>query len=224
MTSIVVDNIEKLRIAKGLTQKNVADILGITRATYNKVENGTRELTTSELMSLSLYFDVPVAELFDQPRDVEKFQQMYFYILSYFKDGIPKTKLAKLLYLADFSNFYENLESMSGVRYRRRQYGPVADVFFEITDDLHERGKINVESVNDAFIIRPTSKQETYLLSAEDTALIDKILSYWKDKRTAEIVNFTHEQKPWKSCREGEYIPYSLIIQEEPDHVYAPIN
>jgi len=224
MTNVVVDNIEKLRIAKGLTQKNVADILGITRATYNKVENGTRELTMSELMNLSLYFDVPVAELFDQPRDVEKFQQMYFYILSNFKDGVPKTKLAKLLYLADFSYFYENLESMSGVRYRHRQYGPVADVFFEVTDDLHERGKIDMEKKGEAYLIRPTSKQETYLLSAGEIEHLDKIVEYWKDKRTAEIVNFTHEQKPWKGCREGEYIPYSLIIQEEPDHVYAPIN
>jgi len=222
MASAVAENIEKIRIAKGLTQQHVADILGITRATYNKVENGARELTTSELVSLSLHFDVPIAELFDQPRDIEKFQQMYFYILNCFTDGVPKTKLAKLLYLVDFTYFYENLESMSGVRYRRRQYGPVADVFFETTDDLHERGKIDIESIGDTYLIRSTSKQETNLLSDYDMNLIDKIIGYWRDRRTAEIVNFTHEQKPWMSCREGEYIPYSLIIQEEPDHVYAP--
>ena len=222
MSNMVVENIEKIRVAKGLTQQNIADVLGMSRATYNKIENGTRELTTSELENLSIYFDVPIAELFDQPRDIEKFQQMYFYILNCFDNGVPKTKLAKLLYLVDFSNFYEKLESMSGVRYRRRSYGPVADVFFELTDDLHERGKINIESIGDALIIRSTSKQEIYVLSDDDIKLIDKIINYWKDKRTAEIVNFTHEQKPWKACREGEYIPYSLIIQEEPNHVYAP--
>jgi len=222
MTNTVADNIEKLRVARGLTQQHVADILNMTRATYNKIENGARELTTSELEILSIYFDVPIAELFDKPRDIEKFQQMYFYILNKFKDGVPKTKLAKLLYLVDFSNFYEHLESMSGVRYKRRQYGPVADVFFEVTDDLHEKGKIDIEPKDETYLIHPTSKQETYLLSNDDMELIDKIVAYWKNKRTIEIVNFTHEQKPWKSCREGEYIPYSLIIQEEPDNVFAP--
>jgi len=222
MANVIVNNIEKIRDEKGLTQQNIADIIGVTRATYNKVEKGTRELTTGELEKLSLHFGIPVADFFDQPRSIEKFEQMYFYILGHFNNGVPKTKLAKLLYLVDFSNFYENLESMSGVRYRRRVYGPVADVFFEVTDDLHERGKIDIESAGDALMIRSTSKQEAYLLSADDISLIDKIVDYWKNKRTAEIVNFTHEQKPWKSCREGEYIPYSLIIQEEPNHVYAP--
>jgi len=222
MTKTVVENIEKLRDAKGLTQQHIADILGITRVTYNKVENGTRELTTGELECLSIYFNIPIAELFDQPRNIEKFQQVYFYILSYFNNGVPKTKLAKLLYLVDFTHFYETLESMSGVRYKCRTYGPVADIFFELTDDLHEKGKIDIETKDDAFIIRSTSKHETHLLSDDDKYLIDKIVAYWKDKRTKEIVNFTHEQKPWKSCREGEYIPYSLIIQEDPDHVFAP--
>ena len=222
MVSEVVNNIEKMRIAQGLTQEQIAEVLGVSRITYISIKNGKRDLTTGELEKLSVYFDIPIADFFDQPRNTEKFQQMYFYILNSFKYGVPKTKLAKLLYLVDFAYFYDNLESMSGVRYKRRQFGPLADVFLEITDDLHESGKINIESVNEAFIIHCTSKQETYLLSTEDIELIDKIVAYWKDKRTKEIVNFTHEQKPWKSCRDGEYIPYSLIIQEEPDHVYAP--
>jgi len=222
MSSEVVNNIEKMRIAHGLTQEQMADILGISRITYISIKNGKRDLTTSNLEKLSEYFDVPVAELFGQPRDVEKFQQMYFYILNCFQNGVPKTKLAKLLYLADFSYFYDNLESMSGVRYIRRDHGPVADVFFEMTDDLFENGQIDIEVKGEAFMIHSTSKQGTHLLSNDDISLIDKIVGYWKNKRTSEIVNFTHEQKPWKACRNGEYIPYSLIIQEEPNHVFAP--
>jgi len=219
----VTENIENIRISKGFTQQHVADILGITRATYNKVENGTRELTISELENLSRYFDVPIAELFDQPRDNEKFKQMYLYTLNHFKKGVPKTKLAKLLYLADFTCFYETLLPMSGVRYVCREYGPVADTFFELTHVLFDKGKINIKEVNEAFIISPsTTEKEYHLLSDDDKQLIDKICDYWKDKRTKEIVNFTHEQNPWKLSREGEYIPYSSIIQEDPDHVYAP--
>ena len=222
MVSKVVLNIEKLRTAQGLTQEQIADILGVTRVTYINIKNGKRDLTTGDLEKLSVFFNIPVTEFFGQPRNTEKFQQMYFYILNCFKSGVPKTKLAKLLYLADFSYFYDNLESMSGVHYIRRDHGPVADVFFEMTDNLYESGKINIEPKGEALIIHSTSKQETHLLSSDDIKLIDKIVRYWKDKRTKEIVNFTHEQKPWKACRDGEYIPYSLIIQEEPNHVFAP--
>ena len=220
----VVSNIETIRNAQGLTQEQVADVVGVSRATYINVTKGRRDLTTNELEKLAAFFDIPIVELFDQPRNNEKFKQMYFYILRNFCDGITKTKLAKLLYLADFSHFYDNLFSMSGVRYVRRDYGPVADIFFELTEDLYDKGKINIEPLDYALMIKLTSKeQEDNLLSDEEKNLIDKICSYWKDKRTSEIVNFTHEQKPWKMCRDGEYIPYSLIIQEDPDNVYAPL-
>jgi len=220
----VVNNIETIRNARSLTQEQVADVIGVSRVTYTKVIKGRRDLTTSELEKLAAFFDVPIAELFDQPRNNEKFKQMYFYVLRRFGEGITKTKLAKLLYLADFGYFYDNLCSMSGVRYVRREYGPVADIFFELTEDLYDKGKINIEPLDYALMIKLTSKeQEDNLLSDEERNLIDKICSYWKDKRTSEIVNFTHEQKPWKMCRDGEYIPYSLIVQEDPDHVYAPV-
>jgi len=221
--SDVVSNVERIRALQGLTQEQVADALGVSRATYINIKKGKRDLTTSELAKLSAFFNVPIAEFFDQPRNNEKFKQMYFYILRYFKDGIPKTKLAKLLYLADFGYFYDNLASMSGVRYVRRDYGPVADIFFELTDDLYDKGKINIKPYDYALMINSTTiEQDDGLLSDEEKALISKICVFWKDKRTSEIVNFTHEQKPWKMCRDGEYIPYSLIIQEDPNHVYAP--
>ena len=222
--SVVANNVERIRSSHALTQGQLADILGMSRATYISIAKGNRDLTTGELEKLSAYFNVPIAEFFDQPRNNEKFMQMYLYILRYFKDGIPKTKLAKLLYLADFSFFYDNLASMSGVRYVRREYGPVADIFFELTDDLYDKGKINIKPLDYALIINSTTiEQNEGLLSDEEKMLLDKICIFWKDKRTSEIVNFTHEQKPWKMCRDGEYIPYSLIIQEDPNHVYAPI-
>lgn len=219
----VENNIERIRSVQGLTQEQMSNVLDISRVTYINVTKGKRDLTTSELEKLSAYFNVPIAEFFDQPRNNDKFKQMYFYILRYFRDGVPKTKLAKLLYLADFSYFFDNLTPMSGVRYIRREYGPVADIFFELTDDLYDKGKINIKPLDYALIISPTTiEHEENQLSEEEKDLMDKICVFWKDKRTSEIVNFTHEQKPWKMCRDGEYIPYSLITQEDPDHVYAP--
>lgn len=190
------------------------------------VEKGERDLSTEELDILAGLFGVSVVDFFNEERNNKKFLQMYFYILKRAsKNGkIPKTKLAKLLYLADFRNFFEELEPMSGVRYIRREYGPVADIFFEVTEDLYDTGKIDIEPYNEALMIKSTTNDvDDDLLSNDEKKRLNEICAAWKDKRTSEIVNFTHQQKPWRACRDGEYIPYTLIIQEEPEHVYKPI-
>ena len=113
---------------------------------------------------------------------------------------------------------------MSGVKYRRMEFGPVADIFFLTTEDLFDSGKINITPMEQPLIISANTRHDTFdRLSKNELSLIKEICTLWKDKRTAEIVNFTHEQKPWKMCRDGEYIPYSLIIQEDPAHVYKPL-
>ena len=65
------------------------------------------------------------------------------------KSKISKTKLAKLLYLADFAWYYDHLESMSGMQYRKITHGPVPDSFFRAIDELEESGKIVIERKND---------------------------------------------------------------------------
>jgi hypothetical protein len=52
-------------------------------------------------------------------------------------DGkIPKTKLAKLLYLIDFISYYEQSSSISNLEYRKLPLGPVPYEYFEILDEL----------------------------------------------------------------------------------------
>lgn len=222
----VVERIVKLREQSGLTQEAVAKSLGLSRQRYILVEKGERDLSIEELEILAGVFGVSIVDFFNEPRNNRKFLQMYFYILKYAgKNGkIPKTKLAKLLYLADFRNFFDELEPMSGVRYIRREYGPVADIFFEVTEDLYDTGKINIEPYNEALMIKSTTSDiGEDLLSASEKKRIREICALWKDRRTSEIVNFTHQQKPWLACKDGEYIPYTLIVQEDPEHVYQPI-
>jgi putative transcriptional regulator len=222
--SAIIQQIIRLREQNGLTQEQVAKALGLSRQSYNQVEQGRRDLSLQELELLSGLFGVSMREFFTQSADIEKFQQMYFYILQRL-GSTTKTKLAKLLYLADFRNFYETLESMSGVNYVCRSYGPVADVFFDLTNELFDQGKIDIASKGDALIISSTVREQPQgILSEDEKRRIDEIVDLWRDKRTSEIVAYTHDQKPWRACRNGEYIPYELIIQEDPAHVYTPLT
>ncbi len=226
-TTQLAERVTKWREQSELTQQQVADKLDISRQRYILVEKGERDLTTSELSILGDVFGVLPEDFFRDPVDIPKFRQMYFACLKFASDhrgGVPKTKLAKLLYLADFTCFFRNLEPMSGVKYRRMEYGPVADIFFSLTDDMYQTGKIDIKPVEKAQVICPRTREAEMFdrLSHNDLKLIEEICNQWKGRRTEEIVNFTHEQLPWKLCRDGEFIPYELIIQEDPDHVFKP--
>ena len=140
---------------------------------------------------------------------------------------VPKTKLAKLLYLADFAWFYDHFESMSGMPYRRITFGPVPDMFFRAIDELEADGKIlidrKIHEGKEMFLISESESnlnEKIKSLSSEENGLMKKIAEKWKDKKTEEIVNFTHNQLPYFLCRENEFIPYGLITQEDPGTVY----
>ncbi len=227
--NLLPERIIKWREGIGLTQQQVADRLGLSRQRYILIEKGERDISTKELSILADTFGIMPEDFFHDPVDMPKFRQMYFACLKFASDnrgGVPKTKLAKLLYLADFTNFFQDLEPMSGVKYRRMEYGPVADVFFSLTDDLYQTGKIEIKPVERAQVICSRSREaDTFdRLSTKELGLIKEICDQWKDRRTEEIVNFSHEQLPWKLCRDGEFIPYELIIQEDPSHVFKPTS
>lgn len=224
----VSDNIISLRKKFNYSQQEIADKLGITRQTYTKIEKNESEATVNELNELAKIYGVPVEEFFYGTQNIDKFKQMYLYILSKFKkNGIPKTKLAKLLYFVDFGHFYNTLESMSGVLYRCKDYGPLADPFLELTEDLADSGNIQIECLSggaNMITIKTSTFNNNYdLLSKEELKEIDDVCEKWRDVDTKQMVSYTHQQKPWMACRKGEIIPYELILQEDPGHVNTPI-
>lgn len=229
--NMYIQKIKELRTQKGFSQEQVAKVIGVSRPTYSAIEVGKQKLDLEEAQKLAKLFGIGVDEfLSGNIPNIEKYKHM---ILSYLrmnlsKDGkVPKTKLAKLLYLADFAWFYEHMESMSGMQYRKMTYGPVPDTFFRALDELEEAGKIIVDHKNadgnDMFLISESESnknEKIKTLSKEENSLMKKIAEKWKDKKTQEIVNFTHNQLPYFLCRKDELIPYGLIIQEDPGTIY----
>lgn len=221
--------IKKLRIERGLSQADIAEKIGIGRNSYISFEQGKSELNLSEIIKLSDIFGISLEEIKSGLKpNYSKYKQMILAFLRS-KEGvggkIPKTKLAKLLYLADFAWFYKKLESMSGMTYRKMQFGPVPEPYFRAIDELFEEGVINIDTKtkDGAFLIHQTrsgEREKLTELNESEKKLIKNISSKWGDKRTNEIVKFTHNQLPYLICDDNEIIPYSLITQENPEHVY----
>jgi uncharacterized phage-associated protein len=154
---------------------------------------------------------------------LKKLQQIIAHCIAYgaMKDGkITKTKLAKLVYLVDFANFYKFLVPMTGFEYKKLPYGPVTVEFFSILEDMTAQGLIFEEQKGMAKLFSLIEQPESTLLSTQELELIKEVAQKWALDNTESIVDFTHEQLPWRISRDNEVIPYELITQEEPGHVY----
>jgi transcriptional regulator with XRE-family HTH domain len=216
--------IKKARLERGLTQSNVALQLAMSRPSYVSIEQGKRELTVGEFEKLATVLGLSRDEIESgESPDYLKYKQMILLFLRQ-SGTITKTKLAKLLYFADFAWFYSHLHSMSGMQYRKIKYGPVADSYFRIIDEMFDAGEINIENKEDGAMLisetRSGAKIDVGSISADEQKLIMQIEKKWKGKRTTEIVDFTHKQFPYLYARDNEIVSYGLFTQENPDEIY----
>lgn len=219
-----IQKIKELRTEKRLSQEQVAKVIGVSRPTYTSIEAGKQKLDLEEAQKLAKLFGIGVDELLSgEFPDYEKYKQM---ILAFLRTGekITKTKLAKLLYFADFGWFYYHLQSMSGMQYRKIQYGPVAESYFGMIDEMFDKGEIDITQTKDgAMLISQTrSGAKVYLskINKEEAKLIKDIEKKWKGKKTNEIVDFTHKQFPYLYAKDNEVVSYGLFTQENPDEIY----
>ncbi|HEY4514853.1 MAG TPA: helix-turn-helix domain-containing protein [Candidatus Paceibacterota bacterium] len=216
--------IKNLRVKGGLSQLAMAEKLDLSRQSYMAIERGSRELSLKEAEKICDIFGISIKTLESgESPNYEKYKQMILAFLSIGRK-IPKTKLAKLAYLADAGWYYYHLQSMSGMPYRKIQYGPVADPFFSILDELYNNGQIQIEQTGEGAMLvsqtRANRKKQLSEISEEELRLIKDIEEKWRSKKTKEIVAFTHNQLPYLCAADNEIISLGLITQEDPDEYY----
>ncbi|MEK7172537.1 MAG: type II toxin-antitoxin system antitoxin SocA domain-containing protein, partial [Patescibacteria group bacterium] len=117
-----------------------------------------------------------------------------------------------------------HLQSMSGMQYRKIQYGPVSDSYFRIIDEMFDKGEINITQTKDGAMLisqtRSGAKIDLSEINKKEEELIGNIEKKWKGKKTNEIVDFTHKQLPYLYAEENEVVSYGLFTQEDPDEIY----
>lgn len=62
MNSTIINNLEKIKLANSLNNREMADIMGITRQTYGKISNG-RDIRWDEMANLRLKLSVDLNKL-----------------------------------------------------------------------------------------------------------------------------------------------------------------
>lgn len=71
------ERLKKIRIEKGLTQDNMADMLYISQNSYHKLENGHTKMSLDKFIDICNVLQVEMAEIINGPEIVYKFSKHY---------------------------------------------------------------------------------------------------------------------------------------------------
>ncbi len=117
-------SLRDLREKHNFTQEQMAQIIGISRPTYIRLEGDRTDLSFKQAQKIAEYFHISLDDLAQEshPFDKQKYRDILTACIQCGSDSdgkITKTKLAKLAYLVDFGWFYKHLEPMSGVIYKK---------------------------------------------------------------------------------------------------------
>lgn len=157
-------------------------------------------------------------------KNLDKFKEVFLYILDKVgsKPNIGETVVYKLLYFIDF-NFYEKYEEqLIGAQYIKNRYGPTPVEFAKIIDQMMKNQ--DVEKVKSKYFEHPQTK---YLplrkpnlskLNAEELTVIEDVLNRLSDMNATQISNYSHDDIPWKTAKEGSVIEYESVFYRTPSY------
>jgi transcriptional regulator with XRE-family HTH domain len=235
-----------MREKMGLSQEEVADAIKISRTAISQIENNERGVSSIELRAFSKLFEVSTDYILGLEKElviiltkppqhvpkqnmritipkinVEKFKQVLLYILEQCagKPNIGKTVLYKLLYFSDF-NYYETYEEqMTGVTYKKLQYGPIPLEFSQLVDSMEGKEIKKITAKYKGYPQErylPLVKADLSKLRASEKEIIDKVLIAHSDKTATEISSYSHEDIPWKATKDKDIIDYELVFYRAP--------
>jgi transcriptional regulator with XRE-family HTH domain len=62
-TMNIGDSIKRIREERGLTQQQVADLIGMHRSNYSKIEKGQRDISVASIVKIAQHFNITLDEL-----------------------------------------------------------------------------------------------------------------------------------------------------------------
>lgn len=230
--------IKMLRDKQDLSQQDVADEIGVSRATYSDMERANRDITAPEAKKLSEIFDISVDNLLDsvwiesKPAPIitkqfqfeeKKLKNVLLYILETCggKPNLGETVLYKLLYFIDFDHYEQYGKPVTGLTYIHQQFGPVPlqTQYSVVIEIMKRRNELKI-FLQEYF----GKKQKRYValknhelgvLSEKEKQSALSVLNRCSDMGATEITHYVHCDIPWKITKNGDVIPYQLVFDRE---------
>lgn len=234
--------ISDLRTTRDISQEELAKAIGIPRPSISQMEKGARDISFAELNKLLEIFQISYDNFLNLFKgssiensaenlhknnnkiafNSEKFKQLFLYILQKCgsKPNVGETVLYKLLYFCDFDFFELYEKPLTGMRYKRLQYGPVPDqgTFNPIINEMRKDGVIQKATRAYAGNTIQTKyinfiEADIAIFAPQEIQIINKVVNRLSDMSARQIEDHVHSDYPWKSHKDGEEISYESVFK-----------
>ena len=121
---------------------------------------------------------------------------------------LTKTKLAKLLWYADFLSFNKYGKGITGLTYCHLPYGAVPFLYEEILNNE----KVIIEEIYQGDLIKNIIEdvKSNHNLDENELIIIEQIVEKFKDMDTEDVVKYMHKEKAYLETRNNQYISYNF--------------
>jgi len=147
--------------------------------------------------------------------DLTKLYNIIFYFC---KDGVPKTKLNKLLFYADFKHFKEYALSITGAEYAHIPFGPAPDNYEMYYASLNSQKSI--EFIEQPYssgyvgeIIKATKEPDLNLFSPSELRIIASVVEDFTEYTANGITDFSHKELGYQETNNGDLISYKYAAE-----------
>ena len=149
--------------------------------------------------------------------DQYKFKQIVLYIINKInKKQLGNVKLNKILWFADLAKCDNTGYSITGEKYIRQNYGPVATHLPKVLEELEKEDKaITIErETPDTMILYTPVKKADISTFKDDIIYIDEVIEKFKKMKSNKISELTHT-KLWQSLNNGDEMPVEVASSEK---------
>ena len=133
----------------------------------------------------------------------------------YFSDKLSpfKTKMNKLLFYADFLMFKQSCFSISGMRYKAIEMGPVPINFQSIFEYLANKDEIDIFTtefpqgyIGEQFKSKNDRPFRAELFSENELNVLEKVGTVFKPTSTNEMIELSHLEEAWKKNEKNKSV------------------
>lgn len=133
----------------------------------------------------------------------------------YFSDKLSpfKTKMNKLLFYADFLMFKQSCFSISGMRYKAIEMGPVPINFQSIFEYLANKDEIDIFTtefpqgyIGEQFKSKNDRPFRVELFSENELNVLEKVATVFKPTSTNQMIEISHLEEAWKKNEKNKSV------------------
>lgn len=254
------ETIKSFRERFGLTQAELANLLGLGGATLSRYENGAlQDEAHDTLITLAMQPQNLIDMIHEKPgvlsdpkRDkilgllhemTDEHERSFISIFEarfgnyppnilsgyrvldiakllnaiiFFCKGpqVPKTKLNKLLFYADFMHFKKYVVSITGARYAHLPYGPVPDKYEHYLAALLEEEKaikkteIEIAEGIIGEYLGAEKEPDMSIFSTTELKILATVKEFFAEYSAGKITRFSHEERGYQKTHDGDLISF----------------